>query len=266
LEDTRESYGLNQPDSDDSGQSEDVVNVARVFPVPNSDHLASTDDRNSTTQSRGMKRDSREIPAPKYDFHDDSDDVRPRTTASQKGLFSVSTTSTKSVPVIRVDVTRVLRQLGVDRTDVRAGFSCRHVPTINLKKVVDLAPSGSVRQRLGHRRRITSGGLNPSKSSDRTRKGSIGSVESLRSYNDFKNRSEAGGSFTNSEASNDSKGGHRNGSHIQSEFGGSMILEFAILIAKFPLLLLYGIQFKRVGGKAWQYKDTADQIPRELRL
>jgi len=211
-------------------------------------------------------RDSRETPALKYNFYDDLDDVKLRTTAPRKGLFSVSTTSTKSAPVIRVDVARVLRQLSVDRLDVRAGFRRRHVPAIDLKKVVDLAPSGSVKQRPGHRRRINSGGLNPSKSSDRTREGSIGSVESLRSYNDFKYRSEVRGSFTNSEASNDSMGGHRNGSHIQSELGGSMILEFAILIVKIPLLSLYGIQFKRVAGKAWQYKDTADQIPRELRL
>jgi hypothetical protein len=184
LEDPREPYVFNQPDSDDSGQIEDVVHVARVFPVPNPDHLTSTNDRTSTIQSRGVKRDSRETPAPKYDFHDDSDDVIPRTT-SRKGLFSVSTTSTKYVTVIRVDVIWVLRQLGVDHTDIWGGFICRHVPTIYLKKVVDLPPSGSVKQRPGHRRRITPGGLNPSKSSDRTREGSIGSVVSLRSYNDF---------------------------------------------------------------------------------
>jgi hypothetical protein len=48
--------------------------------------------------------------------------------------------------VIRVDVARVLRQLGVDRLDVRAAFRCRHVPAIDLKKVVDLAPSGSFKR------------------------------------------------------------------------------------------------------------------------
>jgi hypothetical protein len=135
LEDPREPYVFNQPDSDDSGQIEDVVHVARVFPVPNPDHLTSTNDRTSTIQSRGVKRDSRETPAPKYDFHDDSDDVIPRTT-SRKGLFSVSTTSTKYVTVIRVDVIWVLRQLGVDHTDIWGGFICRHVPTIYLKRLL----------------------------------------------------------------------------------------------------------------------------------
>lgn len=61
-------------------------------------------------------------------------------------------------------------------------------------------------------------------------------------------------------------GGYRNGSHIRSGPGGSMILKFEILSVKVPLLSLHGIQFKRVAGKAWQYKDMADQILRELRL
>lgn len=47
-----------------------------------------------------------------------------------KGLFSVSTTSTKSVQAIRADIIRVLRQLGVDHKEIRGGFSCRHTPAL----------------------------------------------------------------------------------------------------------------------------------------
>lgn len=54
--------------------------------------------------------------------------------------------------------------------------------------------------------------------------------------------------------------------HVQSELGGSMILEFEILIVKVPLLSLHGIQFKRLAGGTWQYKNMADQILRELKL
>jgi hypothetical protein len=54
--------------------------------------------------------------------------------------------------------------------------------------------------------------------------------------------------------------------HVQSELGGSMILEFEIFIVKVPLLSLHGIQFKRLAGGTWQYKNMADQILRELRL
>ena len=81
-------------------------------------------------------------------------------------------------------------------------------------------------------------------------------------------------SYTNSDTSEESVG-HRGSSvravgetstHVQSELGGSMILEFEIFIVKVPLLSLHGIQFKRLAGGTWQYKNMADQILRELRL
>ena len=48
--------------------------------------------------------------------------------------------------------------------------------------------------------------------------------------------------------------------------GGSMVLEFEIFIVKVPLLSLHGIQFKRLGGNTWQYKNMAQTILAELRL
>ncbi|KAK4157051.1 protein kinase kin1 [Chaetomidium leptoderma] len=47
-----------------------------------------------------------------------------------KGIFSVSTTSTKPLPEIRADIKRVLKVLGVDYTEIKGGFSCAHVPSI----------------------------------------------------------------------------------------------------------------------------------------
>lgn len=54
-----------------------------------------------------------------------------------KGLFSVSTTSNKPLAMIRSDIIRVLRQLGVGYTDIKGGFSCRHAPSIDLNRVMD---------------------------------------------------------------------------------------------------------------------------------
>jgi len=45
-----------------------------------------------------------------------------------------------------------------------------------------------------------------------------------------------------------------------------MILIFEILIVKVPLLSLHGIQFKKVDGGTWQYKNMAQKILAELRL
>ncbi|KAK0709607.1 kinase-like domain-containing protein [Lasiosphaeria miniovina] len=47
-----------------------------------------------------------------------------------KGIFSVSTTSTKPLLEIRADIKRVLKQIGVDYTEIRGGFSCRHSPSL----------------------------------------------------------------------------------------------------------------------------------------
>ena len=53
---------------------------------------------------------------------------------------------------------------------------------------------------------------------------------------------------------------------VQSDLGGSMVMEFEIFIVKVPLLSLHGIQFKRMTGNTWQYKNMAEQILKELRL
>lgn len=47
-----------------------------------------------------------------------------------KGIFSVSTTSTRPLPEIRADIKRVLKMLNVDFTEIRGGFSCSHSPSI----------------------------------------------------------------------------------------------------------------------------------------
>ncbi|KUJ20655.1 Pkinase-domain-containing protein [Mollisia scopiformis] len=192
-----------------------------------------------------------------------------------KGLFSVSTTSTKPVSVIRNDIMRVLKQLGVEYTEIKGGFSCRHTPSIDLKKVVDLPPSSHGNQTPGHRRRISFGGFMSGNNTDREREDFR---EAERSPHTPRTPARPRGdtSYTNSDASDESVNGHHRGSsaravgetstHVQSDLGGSMILEFEIFIVKVPLLSLHGIQFKRLAGGTWQYKNMADQILRELRL
>jgi hypothetical protein len=95
-----------------------------------------------------------------------------------KGLFSVATTSPKPVSAIRAEIIRVLRQLGVEHTEIRGGFRCRHRPSIDLGRVQDhhhhhhhhqhqhqhqqdaAAPPDRGRNAFfGNRRRISFGGL-----------------------------------------------------------------------------------------------------------
>lgn len=194
-----------------------------------------------------------------------------------KGLFSVSTTSGKSVPAIRSEIRRVLDQLNVDYTEIKGGFSCRHSPSIDLNKVQD-PPGTSGGQSVGHRRRFSFGGLRRGDDRDDSDRGPLSPRTPGRSDRDRsdRERSDRDRSYSNSETSVDSIP-RRNGgtsrrapgetsTQVQSDLGGSMILEFEIFIVKVPLLSLHGIQFKRMEGNTWQFKNMADQILKELKL
>ncbi len=191
-----------------------------------------------------------------------------------KGLFSVSTTSNKPLPVIRADIIRVLKQLGVDYTEIRGGFSCRHAPSIDLNKVVDNGlpspdPQGSTPTST-NKRRISFGGF---RGSERDREEFRDAEKATQLARGNSRRQAPDNSFTNSEDSEDSMGrGNRQrvagetSTHVQNELGSSMVLKFEIFVVKVPLFSLHGIQFKKVAGGTWQYKNMAQKILDALRL
>ncbi|KAJ5486001.1 hypothetical protein N7530_000301 [Penicillium desertorum] len=189
-----------------------------------------------------------------------------------KGLFSVSTTSSKPLPVIRADIIRVLRQLSVEYVEIKGGFSCRHAPSIELDKVVDVAPPSPERQGQvsGHRRRISFGGL---LNHDETREDSRTGSSKLRRAQAAPDRSFT----TNSDASDEYVAREQGGpvgervvgettTRVQSDTGENLVLRFEILIVKVPLFSLHGIQFKKVSGGMWQYREMAKKILDALKL
>ena len=189
-----------------------------------------------------------------------------------KGLFSVSTTSNKPLPAIRMDIVRVLKQLGVEYSEIKGGFSCRHAPSIDLNPntpKLDVQPN--------HKRRISfAGGF---------RGGDRNEEPNEKFLPAAKRQPAPDTSFTASEESDDSEHAvasprRRRGerasptvvaagettTHVQSEMGGNMVLNFEIFIVKVPLFSLHGIQFKKVSGGTWQYKNMAQKILDALRL
>lgn len=201
-----------------------------------------------------------------------------------KGLFSVSTTSSKPLSFIRNDIIRVLNQLGVNYREMKTGFSCRHVPSIDINRVKDpdnrdpsAVMAGDSRQNAPvHRRKISFAGL---RNNDRDREELAehqqrpqGTAKSA-----YKRLAGADSSYENSgEESEDENAGRRPGriarapgettTHVQSDLGQSMILRFEILVVKVPIVSLHGLQFKKVDGGTWQYKRMAETILGELRL
>ncbi|KUI69937.1 Protein kinase kin1 [Cytospora mali] len=185
-----------------------------------------------------------------------------------KGLFSVSTTSTKPVAEIRADIKRVLKELGVDYTEIRGGFHCVRAPSIDLKKV---EPPNSPNQLPGHRRRF-SFGIRGERAED-VRDVMEGAQPNTprtpgRARED---RSGSNSDVSDIETSRDHGGPSRRPpgettTRVQDDLGGNMVLEFEVFIVKVPMISLHGIQFKRMAGNTWQFKNMADHILKELRL
>ncbi|KAA8570368.1 hypothetical protein EYC84_002662 [Monilinia fructicola] len=187
-----------------------------------------------------------------------------------KGLFSVSTTSTKPVQAIRTDIIRVLKLLGVDFTEIRGGFSCQHTPSIDLKRVVDVPPSSHGNHTPGHRRKISFGGFMGGNNAERDRE-DFREAERLPQNPRTPRRGRGPeNSFSNSDASDESVTRHGDSSaravgetstHVQSELGGSMVLEFEIFIVKEEPgnLRIWRIKF----FASYDYKNSHDTLEHE---
>jgi hypothetical protein len=150
------------------------------------------------------------------------------------------------------------------------------VPSIDLKKVVDPPVSPPILS-PSHRRRISFGGFNlGGGGSDRDRD-DVREFEKAPPLPTTPKRAQPDSSLTSSDVSTESvdhedrrgtskPAAGETSTHVQSDLGGSMIIKFDVNIVKVPLLSLHGIQFKRLSGGTWQYKNMADQILHELRL
>ncbi len=189
-----------------------------------------------------------------------------------KGLFSVSTTSNKPLPVIRMDIVRVLKQLGVEYSEIKGGFSCRHAPSIDLN-----TNSPKPETQPSHKRRISfAGGFKGGDRNDELNEKITPQRKRQTAPDTSFTASEDSDSSEHAVTSRRSRTGERTSqtavaagettTHVQSEMDTNMVLKFEIFIVKVPLFSLHGIQFKKVSGGTWQYKNMAQKILDALRL
>lgn len=179
-----------------------------------------------------------------------------------KGLFSVSTTSSKPLTFIRLDIIRVLRELGVEFREIKGGFACRHSPSIVTPAADETAPSGAQLD-SAHRRRISYGGVRSPAADDAQTTGPRTKASYTQSEEDSEDEVRGEGSGNKGERV---RAAGETSTHVQSDLGGQMTLRFEIFVVKVPLLSLHGIQFKKVDGGTWQYKNMAQKVLGELRL
>lgn len=207
-----------------------------------------------------------------------------------KGLFSVSTTSSKPLPVVRIEIIRVLQQLGVEYKEIRGGFTCRHAPSIDLKKEELMPAPSSPAPAPASSRRKTSFGFGAGENKERgdfrkqEQQQPSGSTPAtgLRTPAPRRgNNASSEPSYNPSEEDSDSVPDLRaprrrrtnrdrvpgeTSTHVESDTGENMALRFEIFVVKVPFLGLHGIQFKKVNGGTWAYKNMAQTILQELRL
>ncbi|GAA5979993.1 hypothetical protein JCM10908_001492 [Rhodotorula pacifica] len=180
-----------------------------------------------------------------------------------KGLFSVSTTSTKPIATLRTDLVRVLDRLGVQHRDVKNGYECAHVPSIDLSSLggTNDAAAAAKDKRGGTVRRRASKLLLPS-SRDNDRPVDAGeSSNSLPPASPVEARNGNGYPAPPTGARFEADGG------AAPAPKNDMIVRFEIFLVKMPLLPgIHGLQFRRIGGDAWQYQMLARRVLQELKL
>ncbi|KAI4267565.1 MAG: hypothetical protein LQ337_008289 [Flavoplaca oasis] len=290
---------LEPPTTSGSDRSDTSGRKSKASEPAPTEHISTLDPRSTTSRTRSLghgRRESmqarrarreetleaKEAGVPEETDQELIEDERPTKNGSAenikpvylKGLFSVSTTSSKPLSYIRADIVRVLRQLGVDYTEIKGGFSCRHAPSIDLHSSM---PSPEQVQTPKQNRRISFGGFRAG--TDPRDDGADRSPQMVR--NAASRRRAQDTSFTGSEGSDESVTRPTGGggaseqdnpepgqttTHVQNDFGSHMILRFEIFIVKVPLFSLHGIQFKKVAGGTWPYKNMASKILDALRL
>ncbi|KAJ9112601.1 hypothetical protein QFC19_000621 [Naganishia cerealis] len=72
-----------------------------------------------------------------------------------KGLFSVATTTTKSVSTLQADIARVLERIGIKHRPTKSGFECVHVPSIDVTSV--LSPEALAANNILHETKLPTG-------------------------------------------------------------------------------------------------------------
>ncbi|PIB00701.1 Protein kinase kin1 [Cercospora beticola] len=188
-----------------------------------------------------------------------------------KGLFSVSTTSSKPLNFIRADLIRVLQELGVEYREVKGGFSCKHAPSIVPKTGPEEAAPAPLTPPVDthHKRKISFGGFRSQQQQSAEAGGEPSKTPRKKpSYTTGASEedSEEDPPTSHPRASAQQRAAGETSTHVQNDFGEGLALKFEIFVVKVPLLSLHGIQFKKVDGGTWQYKNMAQKILNELRL
>ncbi|QID83461.1 serine/threonine-protein kinase KIN2 [Saccharomyces pastorianus] len=184
-----------------------------------------------------------------------------------KGFFSVQTTSSKPLPIVRYKITFVLRKMHIDFKEVKGGFICvqRFVSNnVVAKREEGPSPSQEKSQLTprsimpashhGSIRRQGSNKLSPSSplttNSIHQRKTSV-----IENYGDEKHSRTSLENVRQQSVNSESL-----------DTREKEPIKFEIHIVKVRIVGLAGVHFKKISGNTWMYKELASEILKELNL
>ncbi|ORX34603.1 hypothetical protein BD324DRAFT_636597 [Kockovaella imperatae] len=188
-----------------------------------------------------------------------------------KGLFSVSTTSSKSASVLLKEIATVLDRIGIKHRPIKAGYECVHVPSIDLASVVNGDEASTSLSTAP-----TAGENGPKRRKSIKRKTSKSHFDS-RGASPMPEQANSSGTASNGELNGTAPVTPTKRAPVAEDgdawavaqsggAGSALIVRFEIFVVKVPWLPLHGIQFRRVGGDGWQYSMLAKTILKEMRL
>ncbi|AAS54547.2 AGR058Wp [Eremothecium gossypii ATCC 10895] len=209
-----------------------------------------------------------------------------------KGFFSVQTTSSKPLPIVRYKIISTLKKLNIEFKEVKGGFVCVHrqsymtnrasptQPNIFVTDSTSITSSTNGTASSTHRRQLSV----PSRHNSLRRQQQAGANNLGTSMHErtssTASHSIAGSGCITEELSTasleslhgddiltTSKAQHMNTKDLEMQLQKERPpLKFEIHIVKVRIVGLAGVHFKKVSGNTWMYKELASHILKELNL
>ncbi|KAJ2827899.1 Serine/threonine-protein kinase, partial [Coemansia sp. 'formosensis'] len=200
-----------------------------------------------------------------------------------KGLFSVSTTSTKSPSAIRANLLGVLSEMPLRFHEGRGYFTCSMATTAGPSNLQEDAldtftqddmttslssglhkPRRSLRlpgvdRKISFRRRVKHAEKTPS-TQPHTHDGMSSNDDNLSASH------QSIADLSSDDAKDLSRPVAPPPMQAAPKSANNNAICFQIFLVRMPLLGLCGLQFRRVSGPTWKYKDLCSEILRRLKL
>lgn len=208
-----------------------------------------------------------------------------------KGFFSVQTTSSKPLPIVRYKIIHVLKQKHIQFKEVKGGFVCIQKLSIHNAKETE-APRqqqqqagwnaaspvhgrsnsrhGSLRLHGVNKYSQTNALSSPLPNNGMKHERNLSIVSSPHQSNMSGELSSASlESMNQDDILTTSRVHDMNKKEIDGEISGAIErppIKFEIHIVKVRIVGLAGVHFKKMSGNTWMYKELASEILRDLNL